>query len=67
MLKRFKFMRKLKRTDKLIRENAEEFARILSKKNHFLTFDDSVLEFEYKGSTRISRANLRERILFDNR
>ena len=56
MLKRFKFMRKLKRTDKLIRENAEEFARILSKKNHYLTFDDSVLEFEYKGSTRISRA-----------
>ena len=54
MFNRFRFIRKLKRTDKLIRENAEEFARILSKKNRYLTFDDSVFEFEYKGSTRIS-------------
>lgn len=54
MLRYFRFMRKLKRTDKLIRENAEEFARILSKKNYYLTFDNSVIEFEYKGSTRIS-------------
>lgn len=55
MFNHFRFIRKLKRTDKLIRENAEEFARILSKKNCYLTFDDSVFEFEYKGSTKISR------------
>jgi hypothetical protein len=54
MFNHFRFIRKLKRTDELIRENAEEFARILSKKNRYLTFDDSVFEFEYKGSTRIS-------------
>lgn len=54
MFNRFRFIRKLKRADKLIRENAEEFARILSKKNHYLTFDNSIIEFEYKGSTKIS-------------
>lgn len=54
MLRYFRFMRKLKRTDKLIRENAGEFARILSKKNYYLTFDSSVINFEYKGSTRVS-------------
>lgn len=56
MFNRFRFIRKLKRTDKLTRENAEEFARILSKKNRYLTFDNSVIEFEYKGSTKISRS-----------
>lgn len=54
MFNHFRFIRKLKRTDKLIRENAEEFARILSKKNRYLTFDNSIIEFEYKGSTKIS-------------
>lgn len=40
MFNRFRFIRKLKRTDKLIRENAEEFARILT--DDEINFKDNI-------------------------